>query len=157
MNKMKLEDAVMTATKKTFEEMVFVDVREKEPDVSIQHSRILYISYGEPESGEIVLFLTHGCVQMIAENIYGKEWETMNTNDIYDCLLELLNVLAGNFMRMFYEQLNHQSTSFPKVVMNISEVKNIEKYHTFCFDAEGEPFKVCLHLYREDTLHGKQN
>lgn len=155
MSKKKLAKALVNAIMKTFEDMVFIDVStSKEESVSIKYSKVLYISYLKPEAGEITLFLTPGCVRMITENIFSKEWENVENNDICDCLLELLNVLAGNFLRLFYEQSMQHDTTFPKLVADLSEIKKIEKYNTFFFKAEGIPFKVCLNICNKEVLYG---
>lgn len=147
MDNSKLKRAIVTAAKKAFEDMAFIDITmNKEDDVMIMPYQILSVSYCEPESGEIVLFLSSGCVRMIVENIYGREWKSLDKEDTCDCLLELLNVLAGNFLRLFYKHSHHHHTTFPKIVPGIPGTGEMDEYNTFYFSAEGELFKVCLKL-----------
>ncbi|MBN2442919.1 MAG: chemotaxis protein CheX [Spirochaetales bacterium] len=151
----KLGKAVIFATKITFEDMVFVDAQPlNEDDLNLKPHYVLYVSYNKPESGKMALFLSSGCARMISENIFGIEWKDLGENDIRDCLLELLNVLAGNFLKLFYKHSEHYSTTFPKLISDISKIKAMEQYKTFYFDAEGKAFKICLSAREKEVLHG---
>ena len=140
-----LHDAFVSATKKTFSEMAFVDVTEStRPSDELTYSHIIYQTFLEPQRGECALFMPTGCKKMIVENIYGEDWNTLNPDQTDDCLLELCNVLAGNFLINLYGADAHRDMSVPQLLFDeahLTHGKNTIKYH---FYAEEIPFKTHL-------------
>ena len=135
------------AAAQTFSEMAFVDVTEalKVPE-ALEYSQIIHISLFEPMEGEIALFLPADCKRMIVENIYGSDWADLQAAEIDDCLLELLNVLAGNFLIEYCGTEVKHDISLPELLFNESELKN--SYQDFYFDAEGVNLKISIKMKR---------
>ena len=138
--------ALVTAVVKTFSDMAFidaVDIPDYSEDLSFSH--ILHISLHEPQKGQIVLFLPYACKKMIVENIYGRDWDSLHATEIDDCLLEILNVLAGNFLNEFCEKEITHGISLPKMLFDDTEIYRKSNCFTdYFFDAEGIPFKISI-------------
>jgi hypothetical protein len=139
-----IKEALKQAVEMTFMNMAFVDVMEAEEPAEVNFSHIIHISFSSPVEGGMILFLPTACKKMIAENIHGSNWESLSTDEIDDCLLELLNVLAGNFLNIHYgKEVGHNMT-FPQLLFDESEVPEHGDYRDYFFDAEGVPFKIGL-------------
>ena len=110
-----IEQARLDAAQKTFADMAFVDVNPTDPRSDpVNCSHVISIDIRAPSPGRILLFLPQEVKKMVAENIYSRDWDSLQSVEIDDCLLELLNVLAGNmvddlcFVRsMHTEAINH--------------------------------------------------
>ena len=146
----KVEDSVVAAVERTFSDMAFLDVVEI-PEISakLNFGHILHISFTEPEEGEIALFLPSECKRKIVENIYCSDWSTLHATEIDDCLLELLNVLAGNFLSAYYGEAVKHNVSLPELRFDDSGIFKGHKYSQFYFDAEEMPFKVSIYFKRQ--------
>jgi len=102
-NIIRIKETLISAVIRTFSDMAFIDVEVlKEIPEELTCSHIIHISLSAPEHGEIALFLPSDCKRMIVENIYGSDWTSLNPTEIDDCLLEILNVLAGNFLTEYF-------------------------------------------------------
>ncbi len=133
------------AAARTFSEMAFIDVTEalKVPE-TLEYSQIIHISLFEPVKGEIALFLPADCKRMIVENIYGSDWTGLDAAEIDDCLLELLNVLAGNFLIEYCGTGVKHDISLPDLLFDDNELKN--GYQNFYFDADGINLKISIKI-----------
>ena len=141
---MNAQTALHRAITESFSDMAFIDVvpaqcHEEAPEAS----HILFISFSKPIAGYISLYLSTECKQKIAENIYGKNWEDLKDEEIDDCLLEMVNVLAGRFLRFSREEEKH-AMSLPQLLFDDSEVPDTQHCDVCLFDAEGIIFKVIL-------------
>jgi len=124
----------------SFSDMAFMDVIPSfRGEVPVSH--LFRISFNGLEIGEIVLSLPKNCRKQIVENVYGENWEGLNATEIDDCLLELLNVIAGNFVQERYGRGTTYDISLPELIFDASMLLNrdMEDYY---FDAEGELFKI---------------
>ena len=65
---------------------------------------------------------------------------------IDDCLLEMLNVLAGSFLNSYYGEEVKYSLTFPEILFDDKEIDEGAKSHIFYFDAEGIVFKVSISI-----------
>ena len=142
------ERALEAAVIKTFSEMAFVDVVPATAPQSeeIEFSHLLYISYDQPEKGAIVLFLSAQCKKLIVENIYGKRWDCLQATEIDDCLLELLNVLAGNYLSERNGADSKHHMSLPELLFDEKQLADGGDPKSMWFDAEGIPFRISIHM-----------
>lgn len=127
----------------TFAEMAFIDVIQENDYVGeISYSSIMGLNFREPGEGSILFYLTKECKKQLVENIYGEEWIILNDMEIDDCLLEILNVLAGDFLKNLYGKNQKVSMSFPKLFFD-DDVIPLGSYPlTFIFNAEGAMFNA---------------
>ena len=129
-------------------EMAFVDVIPADPaDITVSH--VIRIRYNGPDQGELVLHLPHACKRRIAENTYGMDWIQLHDSDIDDCLLELLNVIAGNFIQHHFGAETHNDLSLPELLFDDARLGDHQYIDRF-FDAEGDLFKVSCRGTRTD-------
>ncbi len=139
-----LKKDLMATVKKTFADMFFIDVIESKENEIKEYSHILSLKVLEPEYLEIVLWLPLPIKKEVTENIYGTAWEEISAVEIDDCLLELLNVLAGNFLIEYCGPGTKFSISLPEILFDESELDNSD-YRSIFFDAEGKSFMVSIH------------
>ena len=148
---MKKKDDLNTAINKavigTFSEMAFVDVIsiDKKPD-NFKYSQIIHLSFYKPEHGDVYMFMSYACKKLAVENIYTKDWSSLDECSIDDCFLELLNVLIGNFMNYYYGEKVKHNISFSEMVFDDTGIDNSNDFNDFYFNAEGHPFKVSISL-----------
>jgi CheY-specific phosphatase CheX len=141
----KIQESLTEAVQQTFGEMAFIDVLPAEAE-SIEHSQIMVLEITIPVRGFMYLIMPKECKRQVVENIHGDSWDVLNAAQIDDCLLELLNVLGGNFLSSFYGESVKYSLSFPQVIFDESELPNLNKFMLFGYDAEGSNFAVALQL-----------
>ena len=143
----KIKRILITSVVKTFSDMVFIDAGELgEVPEELIFSHIVHINLFAPEKGDIALFLPSECKKMIVENIYDSDWSTMQATEIDDCLLEMLNVLAGNFLTEYFGVEVKHDISLPELLFDEAEMDKKNGFTELFFDAEGIPFKVSIKL-----------
>ena len=127
----------------TLAEMAFVDViQENDYDGEISYSSIMGLNFREPGEGRILFYLTKECKKQLVENIFGEDWVLLSDMEIDDCLLEILNVLAGEFLKNLYGKDHKVNMSFPKLFFD-DDVIPMETYPlSFIFNAEGAMFNA---------------
>jgi hypothetical protein len=147
------QDYLRDAVQKTFPEMAFIDVEPIDESIEISEaSHIIEISYEAPELGRgtISLVLPLPCKRAIVENIYGEAWEELESEAIDDCLLEILNVLAGEYLSSRYGPDVKRELSLPRLVFDRDELGKAPKTEYAYFDAEGTPFLVIHGSHPDD-------
>lgn len=142
-----VQKSMVSSVVKTFSDMAFIDAVETPgaPE-ELTFSHIIHITFSEPEEGEIALFFPLECKRLIVENIYGIDWNTLDATAIDDCLLEMLNVMAGNFLNQYFGEDVKHSFSLPQLLFDEAEIRNRNRFVDYFFDAEGIPFKVSICL-----------
>ena len=146
MDSEKLRNSITEAVITTFMDMAFIDAmpRDSCESESVEFSHIIHIDFKAPTEGSLILYLPTACKRMIVENIHGNDWLELSADEIDDCLLEVLNVLAGNFLRNYCgEELTH-NMSFPEILFDESDIPDKSAYEEFCFDGEGVLFKTAI-------------
>ena len=66
----------------------------------------------------------------------------MHATEIDDCLLEILNVIAGNFMTDLLGRDVKYNISLPAVNYDEEDIENIGSSQEIYFDAEGFVFRI---------------
>lgn len=141
-NDEQIQQAVKKAVEMTFMNMAFIDVMETESISEIHYSHIIHITFSQPVAGGMILYLPMECKKSIVENIHGSTWESLSTDEIDDCLLEVLNVLAGNFLNQYCGKTISHNMSFPEILFDETEVPEKADFVEVYFDAEGVGFKI---------------
>ncbi|NOY07361.1 MAG: chemotaxis protein CheX, partial [Spirochaetes bacterium] len=132
----RIKEALTPAVIKTFSDMAFIDAEVlKEIPEKLTYGHIIHISLSAPEHGEIALFLPSECKKMIVENIYGSDWTSLNATEIDDCLLEILNVLAGNFLTEYFGAGVKHDISLPELLFD-AEMDEKNGFTELFFNAE---------------------
>jgi CheY-specific phosphatase CheX len=142
--------AVMRATQSTLGEMAFIDVIEGEEPQNFDAGQLMFIEFYKPVHGRLLLAMPADIKQAIVENIHATDWNDLSVSEIDDCLLELLNVLGGNFLRELQNNETKVQLSFPTVLFSLEEIQDLDSFWKFGFDAEGAPFTISLALHEEE-------
>ncbi|MDA3809411.1 MAG: chemotaxis protein CheX [Spirochaetaceae bacterium] len=151
----KIRKSFINAVIETFAEMAFIDVIPvKNYSDKISHTSILGLTFNKPGEGSLLFFMTKECKKQLVENIYGEDWTSLNDMEIDDCLLEILNVLAGDFLKNLYDKNSKVSMSFPRLYFDDDETTQGENFLKFIFNAEGAMFmaKVSIDLHKSDSM-----
>ena len=147
MNKDKIKDAMIKTIESVFSDMIFIDTlyMEEAPE-SFEYTQNLFIDVISPQAGYIVAYLPLELRKTIVETIHSSDWNDMHASEIDDCLLEILNVVAGNFMTEFLGRDNKYNISFPAVNYDEEDIENLDKSQELYFNAEGSVFKINVFL-----------
>ncbi len=151
MDASQIHGAVVESTVETFADMTFMDVLEDEEKKDFEAGQLLFIEFDKPIYGRLLLSLPIELKQMIVENIHATSWEELSVSEIDDCLLEVLNVLAGNFLRALHQEDIKVHLNFPHVMISEEEITDLDTFDVYYFDAEGTPFTISLALHQEGS------
>ena len=144
---MSLKDALDHAVAETFSDMAFVDALPAEEIGTAQETQIFAIdALAEGTTYRIVMRLSLDSKKAIAENIHGREWESLHSVEIDDCLLEFLNVLAGSFGHAYWGDASRYKLSFPRVEIQMPEEMGSAPPEEFWYDAEETPVSFVIAL-----------
>lgn len=142
-----IKEAMIKTIESVFSDMIFIDTLhiEDKPESS-DYTQILYIDILSPQKGYIIAYLPLDLRKTIVETIHSTDWEEMHAAKIDDCLLEILNVIAGNFMTEYLGRDVKYNISFPAVNYDEEDIENLEKSQEIFFDAEGSVFQINILL-----------
>ena len=147
MNKDKIKDAMIKTIESVFSDMIFIDTLHlEEAPESFEYTQILFIDVISPQAGYIIAYLPLALRKTIVETIHSLDWNDMHASEIDDCLLEILNVVAGNFMTEFLGRDHKYNISFPAVNYDEEDIENLEESQEIYFNAEGPVFRVNVFL-----------
>ncbi len=143
MTKEKIKKSMIKAIESVFSEMVFIDTNhiDEKPEEFV-YTQILYIDIISPSNGYIIAYLPIDLRKTIVETIHSTDWDEMHATEIDDCLLEILNVIAGNFMTDLLGHNEKYNISFPAVNYDEEDIENIDSSQEIYFDAEGPVFRI---------------
>lgn len=141
----KIQTSLDSAVIQSFGDMAFIDVVPVDPR-EVDHGQIMILEITRPARGEIYLIMSKEGKQQAVENIHGDSWDQLSPAQIDDCLLELLNVLGGNFLSDYYGENVSYSLSFPQVIFDENELPDLNDFIKFTYDAEDVPFSVAIKL-----------
>ncbi len=147
MTKNRIEEAMIKTIESVFSDMIFIDTLhvEDKPD-SFDYTQILYIDIVSPQTGYIIAYLPLELRKTIVETIHSTDWDDMHASEIDDCLLEILNVIAGNFMTELLGRDIKYNISFPAVNYDEEDIENLNKSQELFFSAEGPIFRINILL-----------
>ncbi|MCK5202206.1 MAG: chemotaxis protein CheX [Spirochaetales bacterium] len=143
MTKEKIREAMIKAIESVFSEMIFIDTLHiDEAPENFTYTQILYIDIISPVKGYIIAYLPLELRKTIVETIHSIDWDEMHATEIDDCLLEILNVIAGNFMADLLGRDVKYNISFPAVNYDEEDIENLQSSQEIYFNAEGPIFKI---------------
>ena len=143
MIKEKIKDAMVKTIESVFSDMIFIDTlhMEESPE-GFEYTQILFIDILSPQNGYIIAYLPLDLRKTIVETIHSTDWDDMHASEIDDCLLEILNVVAGNFMAELLGRDQKYNISFPAVNYDEEDIENLEQSQEIYFNAEGPVFRI---------------
>jgi len=142
-----IKKAMIKTIESVFSDMIFIDTLhiDNKPE-SFNYTQILYIDILSPQKGYIIAYLPLELRKTIVETIHSTDWSEMHASEIDDCLLEILNVIAGNFMTELLGRDVKYNISFPAVNYDEEDIENLDKSQTIFFNAEGPVFRINILL-----------
>jgi CheY-specific phosphatase CheX len=140
-------EALAVAVSETFGNMAFIDAMEApSPAPEFSTSHIISVGFSRPVRGRIALILSLQCRRMVVENVFGREWDSLSAAEIDDCLLELGNVVAGDFLDAYCGKAGAHDVALPVLLFDTAELPPGGRTVETSFDAEGSPFKAIVTL-----------
>lgn len=139
-----LDQAIITS----FADMAFMDA-EVEPDEDgtaevVPPGQLVHIGFGHPLSGFITLHLSVVTKQQLVENVYGQGWDELPGSQVDDCLMELANIVAGNFLLEFGEEEDRHAVSLPQVLYDEADLPDADSRVTRYYRVDDELIRVSL-------------
>lgn len=142
-----IAEAFSLAVIHTFAHMAFIDViEEKNHEGEIPYKGIMGLEVMSPARGQILFFMTRECKRALVENIYGEDWINLTDLEIDDCLLEIVNVLVGDFLKNLFGIETKVIMSFPRLYFDDLTVAREAEQLNFVFNAEGAMFSAAVDL-----------
>ncbi|WP_028973625.1 chemotaxis protein CheX [Spirochaeta cellobiosiphila] len=135
--------ALDQATIQTMADMAFLDVMPSTQD-SIEYTNIFAIDFLAPYNGSMFFLLSVASKRQLVENIFGDDWDSLEDQKIDDCLLEILNILAGNFMSVLLKHSQKYKMSVPSILFEEREL--LKDCFTRTYDCEGQNIQVAVKL-----------
>ena len=130
----KIKTSLISAVTNTLSDMAFLDVAVIKNNFEDQmNENILKINVLEPVYGKIYLNLSDKTKKLIISNIYGND-EKLTSNEEEDGILEVLNVITGNFMLEYFGKDQIYKIDFPTLLVNNYKMNNNIKYLDFDID-----------------------
>ena len=130
----KLKTSLISAVTNTLSDMAFLDVSVIEKNFEEEvNENILKINVLEPVYGKIYMNMPDKTKKLIISNIYGNE-EKLTTSEEEDGILEVLNVITGNFMLDYFGKDQIYKIDFPTLLVNNYKMNNNIKYIDFEID-----------------------
>lgn len=145
---MELTSALDQAVADSFADMAFMDAMVVSEDggapASVPDGQLVYISFGRPLSGFLTLQLGVATKKRLVENVYGQGWEELPGAQVDDCLMELANVVAGNFLLIFGEGENRHAVALPQVLYDEEELPEWDNLFKRYYRVDDE--HICVFL-----------
>lgn len=142
-----IKKSMIKTIESVFSDMVFIDTLhiEDTPE-NFNYTQILYIDIISPHTGYVIAYLPLELRKIIVETIHSTDWDDMHASEIDDCLLEILNVITGNFMTELLGRDGKYNISFPAVNYDEEDIENLNKSQSIFFNAEGPIFRINILL-----------
>ena len=143
MTKEEIREAIIKSIESVFSEMIFIDTlhMDEKPE-NFTYTQILYIDIISPVNGYIIAYLPLELRKTIVETVHSTDWDEMHATKIDDCLLEILNVIAGNFMADLLGRDVKYNISLPAVNYDEEDIENLQDSQEIYFNAEGPVFRI---------------
>ena len=142
---MDTSQALAEAVGSTFADLAFMDA---EPESSHpgepSPGQVIGIEFLQPLGGYLMLHLSAATKQLIIGNIHGVDWESLSGSEVDDCLMELVNIMAGNFLVLVGGGDSRHSLSLPQVLYDESDLITGDESDDHYFSVNGETTRVSL-------------
>ncbi len=100
-----IKTSLMTALKKTMEDMAFEEVEflgcDMVTPVIPEENLWARLAILQPFAGEICIEVSAGYARLVTEALYGEVSEDVTDESVGDALAEILNTIAGVFMKEY--------------------------------------------------------
>jgi CheY-specific phosphatase CheX len=134
-------------TTSVFADMAFMDVQKDTGGTTRKKDaeEILCASIDvlQPLSCRIELLITKTLLDRIVSNLFGEELPSPRQQEAGDSLLEMLNIIAGNFLSGYFSTGTEIQLELPRYLY-LGEQEQGEAVTCLDMNAEGEPLTVRL-------------
>ena len=136
--------AMISGIKSGFAQMAFIDVENLERiHQKIEYSTIIGIEIKAPLKGKMYFYFTKELKELLIENIYDDALTELSATKTDDCQLEMVNIIAGEFLSALYQGKNTYQLGLPCIYFDENCLELPDKNTIITnFDAEGAYFKV---------------
>ena len=142
---MDITQAVNEAVIATFSDMAFMDAEPIQTCSGCPpFGQIIGVEFLHPLEGHMILHLTTPIKQMVIENIHGVDWNDLARREVDDCLMELVNIMAGNFLLLVESGQHRYALSLPQVWYDESDIMDCGTLDDYYFIVNDEAAKVSL-------------
>ncbi len=147
-----ITDALRGAVQKVFNDMAFLEAQTGQNGTPVfsQVFRIWYADARE-QCGELLLCVPQELKAVIVENIHGRHFSEIDSAMADDCLMELLNVMAGLLLTAIYGQTAYRLGT-PQVLFEKSLPHRDPKRIEMIFQADKLPFLTALYPPRKSAI-----
>ncbi|MCB2183629.1 MAG: chemotaxis protein CheX [Desulfobulbaceae bacterium] len=144
MGKERLDDKIFESVAKTIENMAFTEVLPTDLELIASGKECsVSLSITEPCIGDFKMMISPELLSFIAEAMLDKPREEIHEEILFDFLSELLNVIAGSFLRETLPDDTKFSLGFPEE--GYREGKNVAGREVcWNFIAEEEIFTISV-------------
>jgi CheY-specific phosphatase CheX len=141
-----IQEALTRAISEALSEMTFLDSAVATGELPFPTSHVITVSFSRPIHGHIALHLSLEVKKAIAENVHGRDWGALSAAEIDDCLLELGNVVAGNYLTAYCGKETAHDISLPALLFDDADLTCPGERVEVCYDVEGNPLRavICL-------------
>lgn len=142
---MDISQALTEAVGLTFANLAFMDA---EPDSAHpgepSPGQVIAIEFLHPLDGYLMVYLTAATKQLIIENIHGVGWKSLSGSEVNDCLMELTNIMAGNFLVLIGAGEHRYSLSLPQVLYDTSDLVDEDELVDHYFSVNGQITRISI-------------
>ncbi len=132
--------SILLAVTKACNNMAFLDVTESNNENLNFKNRIQFYFF-KPFQGNIVLFFMDDLKNRIVENIYGEKALKLSPEMKEDCISEMMNIIAGNFLSLYFGD-----NEYEKNEVSHDNGSNSSYLISSFFNAEELKFKIVLFI-----------
>ncbi len=147
--------ALVEAVGATFADLAFLDTERvsRSPDKP-RPGQVVAVEFLRPLAGYLALHLSRHTKQAIIENIHGVHWKSLSGSEIDDCLMELVNIMAGTFLILV--GADRHALSLPLVLYDQSDLMIEEEPLDYFFSVNDEIIKASLKYTSPSTACEKE-
>lgn len=139
------------AASSVFADMAFIDVNtaggEEESHEGETETQCAVIDVMAPLSCRLELRFTSGVRERIVDNLFSEAPETERRKNAEDSILEMLNIIMGNFLSAYFGSGMELQLSLPRYLWMAEETQGMP-VASLRLDAEGSPFALSLYSVR---------
>jgi len=111
-------DFLLISIQNTFRDMAGLEVKGRNrPEKEISYSNVFIIESFHPEKIIMQFFFPLKEKKLMVEHILQENWDNLTNQYIDDCILEVINVIAGNFFCRYFAP-DHYDISLPKLTFD---------------------------------------
>lgn len=139
-----VESSLLFSIKNTFHDMAGKKVELIENKQGEVHfTNVFIIESFQPEELCLQFFFPLEAKRLLVESILKENWFNLSHEYIDDCLLEIVNIIGGNFFCRYFNPRRYE-ISLPQLTFDDRGISRGEMYY---FETEGILFAVSLASY----------